>query len=165
MIPFVHNYSFALQIQSLISLHQCGGSVWSESMQKSPRRLPAKQVWASESYHKQESSQEERCSSPDIVCQMSMSDCLKPMCCFLKSIRWCRNVQNLFSLDCIQGGLNTFGPRVPQFWQKFFWCFSTWKNWDLALRNIFWSLGCVKNDKNVKIVKNQVFQGIVAISP
>ena len=29
--------------------------------------------------------------------------------------------------DCIQAGPNTFGPRVPQFWQKFFWCFSTWK--------------------------------------
>ena len=42
--------------------------------------------------------------------------------------------------------------------------FSTWKNWDLALRNIFWSLGCVKNAKNVKIVKNQVFEGNVAIS-
>ena len=63
--------------------------------------------------------------------------------------------------DCIQAGLNTFGPRVPQF----FWCFSTLKNWDLALQNIFWSLGCVKNDENVKIVKNQVFKGIVAISP
>ena len=67
--------------------------------------------------------------------------------------------------DCIQAGPNTFGPRVPQIWRNFFWCFSTWKNWDLALWNIFWSLGCVKNDKNVKLVKNQVFEGIVAISP
>ena len=51
--------------------------------------------------------------------------------------------------DCIQEGPNTFGPRVPQFWQKNFWFFSTWKYWVLALRNIFWSLGCIKNAKNV----------------
>ena len=54
------------------------------------------------------------------------------------------------SVDCIQAGPYTFGPRVPQFWRQFFWCFSTWKNWDLALWNIFWSLGCVKKAKNVK---------------
>ena len=67
--------------------------------------------------------------------------------------------------DCIQAGLNTFGLRVNQFWWKYFWRFSTWKNWDIALWNLFWSLGCVKNAENVKIVKNQFFEGIVAISP
>ena len=69
--------------------------------------------------------------------------------------------------DCIQEGPNTFWPRVPQFWQNNFGgsLIITWKNWDLALQNFFWSLECVKNAKNVKIVKNQVFEGIVAISP
>ena len=60
-------------------------------------------------------------------------------------------------IDCIQEWKNTFGRRVPQFWRKLFWCFSTWKKWDLALWNIFWSSGCVKNAKNVKIVKKLIF--------
>ena len=47
------------------------------------------------------------------------------------------------SEDCIQAGANTFGPRVPQFWRNFFWCFSTWKNWEIALQNIFWSCGYI----------------------
>ena len=61
------------------------------------------------------------------------------------------------SPDCIQTEPDTFGRGVPQFWWNFLrWVLVfTWKNWDLALWNFFWSLGCVKNAKNVKIVKTR----------
>ena len=67
--------------------------------------------------------------------------------------------------DCIQTGPNTFVEGVPEIWRSFLRGFNIWKNWYLALRNLFWPLGCVKNAKKSKIMKNQVFDGILAISP
>ena len=67
--------------------------------------------------------------------------------------------------DCIQTGPNTFVEGVPEIWRNFLRGFNIWKNWYLALRNLFWPLGCVKNAKKSKIMKNQVFEGILAISP
>ena len=68
-------------------------------------------------------------------------------------------------IDCIQTGPNTFVEGVPKFWRNFLRGVHTWKKWYLALQNLFWSLGCVKNAKKPKNMKNQVFEGFLAIAP